>query len=393
MKSNFTYFMPTEIVFGPGKLKELAKLSLPGKKALIVIGSNNSMKRHGYLDRVIGYLKENNVESIVYDKILPNPIATHVAEGAKIAKENNCDFVIGLGGGSTIDSSKAIAIMARNPGDYWDYVSDGTGKGMEIKNRPLPIVAIPTTAGTGTESDPWAVITNTETNEKIGFGYRYTFPTLSIVDPELMLSIPPEFTAYQGMDAFFHAVEGYIAEVNQPASDVHALQSVSLITEYLPKAVADGNNIEARTAMAWASTSAGIVESLSSCVSHHSMEHAVSAYHPDIPHGAGLIMLSVSYFSFMASKAPDRFIDLARAMGEDIIGNTKEEQAQCFITALKKLIKNIGMEDLKLSNFNVKEDEIEKLSKNAMEAMSSLFKVDPYKLSLEEVKSIYRACF
>lgn len=393
MKSNFTYFMPTEIVFGPGKLKELAKLSLPGKKALIVIGSNNSMKRHGYLDRVIGYLKENNVESVVYDKILPNPIATHVAEGAKIAKENNCDFVIGLGGGSTIDSSKAIAIMARNPGDYWDYVSDGTGKGMEIKNRPLPIVAIPTTAGTGTESDPWAVITNTETNEKIGFGYRYTFPTLSIVDPELMLSIPPEFTAYQGMDAFFHAVEGYIAEVNQPASDVHALQSVSLITEYLPKAVADGNNIEARTAMAWASTSAGIVESLSSCVSHHSMEHAVSAYHPDIPHGAGLIMLSVSYFSFMASKAPDRFIDLARAMGEDIIGNTKEEQAQCFITALKKLIKNIGMEDLKLSNFNVKEDEIEKLSKNAMEAMSSLFKVDPYKLSLEEVKSIYRACF
>ncbi|TZE80290.1 iron-containing alcohol dehydrogenase [Calorimonas adulescens] len=393
MKSNFTYFMPTEIVFGPGKLKELTKLSLPGKKALIVIGSNNSMKRHGYLDRVIGYLKENNVESVVYDKILPNPIATHVAEGAKIAKENNCDFVIGLGGGSTIDSSKAIAIMARNPGDYWDYVSDGTGKGMEIKNRPLPIVAIPTTAGTGTESDPWAVITNTETNEKIGFGYRYTFPTLSIVDPELMLSIPPEFTAYQGMDAFFHAVEGYIAEVNQPASDVHALQSVSLITEYLPKAVADGNNIEARTAMAWASTSAGIVESLSSCVSHHSMEHAVSAYHPDIPHGAGLIMLSVSYFSFMASKAPDRFIDLARAMGEDIIGNTKEEQAQCFITALKKLIKNIGMEDLKLSNFNVKEDEIEKLSKNAMEAMSSLFKVDPYKLSLEEVKSIYRACF
>jgi Iron-containing alcohol dehydrogenase. len=335
MKSNFTYFMPTEIIFGPGTLEKLATVQLPGKKALLVIGSGNSMRKHGYLDRVTSYLKQNNVDYVVYDKILPNPIADHVAEGAKLAKENGCDFVIGLGGGSTIDSSKAIAVMAKNPGDYWDYVSGGSGKGMEVKNGALPIVAIPTTAGTGTESDPWAVVTKTETNEKIGFGCKYTYPTLSIVDPELMVSIPPKFTAYQGMDAFFHSVEGYLATVNQPGSDVLALQSISLITENLPKAVEDGNNIEARTALAWASTAAGIVESLSSCISHHSMEHALSAYHPDIPHGAGLIMLSVSYFSFMASKVPDRFVDIAKAMGEDINGATKEEQAMSFIKGLK----------------------------------------------------------
>ncbi|MBE0069636.1 iron-containing alcohol dehydrogenase [Thermoanaerobacterium thermosaccharolyticum] len=393
MKSNFTYFMPTEIVFGPGTLKKLASLQLPGKKALLVIGSGNSMRKHGYLDRVTNYLKQNGVDYVVYDKILPNPIADHVAEGAKLAKENECDFVIGLGGGSTIDSSKAIAVMAKNPGDYWDYVSGGSGKGMEVKNGALPIVAIPTTAGTGTESDPWAVVTKTETNEKIGFGCKYTYPTLSIVDPELMVSIPPKFTAYQGMDAFFHSVEGYLATVNQPGSDVLALQSISLITENLPKAVEDGNNIEARTALAWASTAAGIVESLSSCISHHSMEHALSAYHPDIPHGAGLIMLSVSYFSFMASKVPDRFVDIAKAMGEEINGATKEEQAISFIKGLKKLIKNIGMEDLSLSGFGVKEDEIEKLSRNAMDTMGGLFQVDPYKLSLEEVMSIYKNCF
>jgi alcohol dehydrogenase len=393
MKSNFTYFMPTEIVFGPGTLEKLASLQLPGKKALLVIGSGNSMRKHGYLDRVTNYLKQNGVDYVVYDKILPNPIADHVAEGAKLAKENECDFVIGLGGGSTIDSSKAIAVMAKNPGDYWDYVSGGSGKGMEVKNGALPIVAIPTTAGTGTESDPWAVVTKTETNEKIGFGCKYTYPTLSIVDPELMVSIPPKFTAYQGMDAFFHSVEGYLATVNQPGSDVLALQSISLITENLPKAVEDGNNIEARTALAWASTAAGIVESLSSCISHHSMEHALSAYHPDIPHGAGLIMLSVSYFSFMASKVPDRFVDIAKAMGEEINGATKEEQAISFIKGLKKLIKNIGMEDLSLSGFGVKEDEIEKLSRNAMDTMGGLFQVDPYKLSLEEVMSIYKNCF
>lgn len=393
MKKNFTYFMPTEIVFGPGRLADLAKLPLPGSKALIVIGSNNSMKRHGYLDRVIGYLKQNGVDSIVYDKILPNPIMEHVEEGSNIAKENGCDFVVGLGGGSTIDSSKAIALMAKNPGKYWDYVADGSGGGMEVKNGALPIVTIPTTAGTGTEADPWAVITNTKTNEKIGYGCKYTYPTLSIVDPELMLSIPPDFTAYQGMDAFFHAAEGYVANVNQPASDAHALQSVKLITEYLPKAVADGSDIDARTAMAWASTSAGIVESLSSCISHHSLEHAVSAYHPDVPHGAGLIMLSVSYFSYMASKAPDRFIDLAKAMGEEITGDTKEEQAQCFITALKKLIKNIKMDKIRLSDFGVTEDECETLAKNAMTAMSGLFKMDPYSLSLDEVINIYKGCF
>ncbi|AST57973.1 iron-containing alcohol dehydrogenase [Thermoanaerobacterium thermosaccharolyticum] len=393
MKSNFTYFMPTEIIFGPGTLEKLATVRLPGKKALLVIGSGNSMRKHGYLDRVVSYLKQNNVDYVVYDKILPNPIADHVAEGAKLAKENECDFVIGLGGGSTIDSSKAIAVMAKNPGDYWDYVSGGSGKGMEVKNGALPIVAIPTTAGTGTESDPWAVVTKTETNEKIGFGCKYTYPTLSIVDPELMVSIPPKFTAYQGMDAFFHSVEGYLATVNQPGSDVLALQSISLITENLPKAVDDGNNIEARTALAWASTAAGIVESLSSCISHHSMEHALSAYHPDIPHGAGLIMLSVSYFSFMASKVPDRFVDIAKAMGEEINGATKEEQAISFIKGLKKLIKNIGMEDLSLSGFGVKEDEIEKLSRNAMDTMGGLFQVDPYKLSLEEVMSIYKNCF
>lgn len=393
MKTNFTYFMPTEIIFGPGTLEKLASVKLPGKKALLVIGSGNSMRRHGYLDRVVNYLKQNGVDYVVYDKILPNPIAEHVAEGAKVAKDDGCDFVIGLGGGSTIDSSKAIAVMAKNPGDYWDYVSGGSGKGMEVKNGALPIVAIPTTAGTGTESDPWAVVTKTETNEKIGFGCKYTYPTLSIVDPELMVSIPPKFTAYQGMDAFFHSVEGYLATVNQPGSDVLALQSISLITENLPKAVADGNNMEARTALAWASTAAGIVESLSSCISHHSLEHALSAYHPEIPHGAGLIMLSVSYFSFMASKVPERFVDIAKAMGEEIVGNTAEEKAMCFINGLKKLIKNIGMEDLSLSSFGVTEDEATKLAKNAMDTMGGLFNVDPYKLPLDEVVSIYKNCF
>ena len=394
MKLKFNYYMPTRIIFGAGELNILSTTPyLPGKKALVVISSGNSMKKYGYLDRVREYLKENGVQTVLFDKILPNPIAEHVPEGAKIAKDNNCDFVIGLGGGSSIDSAKSIAIMAKNPGEYWDYINEGSGKGKEVEKGALPIVAIPTTAGTGTETDPWTVITKTETNEKIGFGGDYSLPFLALVDPELMLSIPPDFTAYQGMDAFFHSAEGYLSIKNQPASDMYALEAVSLITKYLPVAVREGKNLEARSAVAWASTESGIVESLSSCVSHHSMQHALSAFHPELPHGAGLIALSVAYFSFMAEKCPERFVDLAKAMGENIDLLPEKEKAFAFILSLKKLIKNIGMEDLKLSNFGIRKEEAEILAKNSMDTMGSLFKYsDPYKLSSEEVISIYKAC-
>ena len=393
MKQRFDYYMPTEIIFGPGRLKELAQLELPGKKALIVIGSGGSMKRHGYLDRVIEYLEDNGVEYVVYDKILPNPITEHVMEGAKAARENNCDFVVGLGGGSSIDSAKSIALMAKNPGDYWDYVVGGSGKGKPVEKGALPIVAITTTAGTGTEADPWTVITKSDTNEKIGFGSKYTFPTLSIVDPELMLTVPPKYTAYQGMDAFFHAAEGYLALAHQPASDCHALEAVKLITQYLPVAVREGENLQARCAVAWASTAAGIVESLSSCISLHSMEHALSAFHPELPHGAGLIALSIPYFTYISSKTAERFSDLARAMGQDCSGLSDEEGAEKFIDALKTLIKDIGMEDLKLSDYGVKKEEAAELARNAMDTMDGLFHQDPYKLSFEEVVHIYENCF
>jgi len=387
--------MPTRILFGPGRLKELATTPyLPGKRALIVTGAGQSMKKHGYLDRVIGYLKQNGVESVVFDKILPNPIVEHVMEGAAAAREHKCDFVIGLGGGSPMDSSKSIAVMATNPGHYWDYIHGGSGKGKNVPNQPLPIVTVTTTAGTGTEADPWTVITKSDTKEKIGFGFDGTFPVLSIVDPELMLTVPPDFTAYQGMDAFFHSVEGYLAKVHQPAGDAYALMAVRAIAQFLPGAVRDGKNLEARTEVAWANTAAGVVESLSSCISHHSMEHAASAFHPELPHGAGLTALSVSYFTFMAKKCPERFPALAEAMGESLDGlSTAHERAMAFIAALKKLIVGVGMADLRLSNFGVLKSDIPAMAQNAMDTMGGLFIVDPVQLSYEDVVAIYEGCF
>jgi alcohol dehydrogenase len=255
MNLSFSCYLPTRIIFGPGKLRELADTPhIPGKKALIVIGASGAMKTNGYLDRVAGYLRQNGVDSVVYGKIIPNPVSEHVEEGAAFARENGCDFVLGLGGGSTIDAAKSIAVMAKNTGQYWDYIPGGSGGGKTPLNGALPIVAVPTTAGTGTEADPWTVITKTDTKEKIGWGNDSTFPSLSIIDPELMLSVPPTMTAHTGMVAFFHAAEAYLSTMNNPVSDHLSLEAISLITDFLPIAVKDGGNLEARTYLAWAST-------------------------------------------------------------------------------------------------------------------------------------------
>ncbi|MDD3394437.1 MAG: iron-containing alcohol dehydrogenase, partial [Anaerotignum sp.] len=225
----FQYYIPTKVLFGSGQLNRLHKQKLPGKKALIVISSGTSVKKFGYLPRVQEQLDKAGVSYAVFDKILPNPIEAHVTEGAEFAKREGCEFVIGLGGGSIIDSAKAIAVMATNEGNIWDYIFGGTGGRKMPKNAPLPIIAITTTAGTGTEADPWAVITHQDRNEKIGFGYDATFPVLSIVDPELMLTVPEKLTAYQGFDALFHSTEGYLNKNTNPLNDMYALKAIALI--------------------------------------------------------------------------------------------------------------------------------------------------------------------
>lgn len=385
----FNHYMPSRIFFGAGALDQLGNVPLPGKKALIVISAGKSMRQNGYLDRLIALLKKNGAESVVFDKIQPNPIKSHVMEAAELARQSGCDFVIGLGGGSSIDSAKSIAMMAKNPGDYWDYIGGGSGQGKPVLNGALPIIAITTTAGTGTEADPWTVITKEETNEKIGYGNDHTFPLISVVDPDLMLSVPPHLTAYQGMDAFFHAAEGVIATCASPMSDLYALKSIETIARWLPVAVKDGANKEARAQMAFANMLSGFVESTSSCTSEHSLEHALSAYHPELPHGAGLTILSVAYFGFFLDKIPGHlFESMARAMGENVDALPANERPAAFITALKKLIAGSGLEGLKMSDYGIRREEIPTLAQNARETMGGLFELDRHKLSFEETKQI-----
>ena len=290
-----------------------------------------------------------------------------------------------------MDASKAIAAMATNSGDLWDYVTGGTGKGKALVNEPLPIIAITTTAGTGSEVDQYGVVSNEETNEKIGFGgYDSLFPRIAVVDPELMKSVPPKFTAYQGFDALFHSVECYISAPANLMSDMYALTAIENIGKYLVRAVKDGNDIEAREHVAFANTLSGVVMTISACTSEHSMEHAMSAYHHELPHGAGLIMISKAYFTHFIEKhaCDDRFVRMAQALGME---NAKEPMD--FITALVKLQEECGVSNLKMSDYGIQSNEFMTMAQNARATMGGLFLCDRVPLSDEECAAIFEKSY
>lgn len=269
---NFNFYNPTKIIFGSGKLDELAGQELPGKKALLLISCGKSTRVNGSLARVQAALDKAGVSYVLFDKIMENPVKEVVMEGAACARENGCDFILALGGGAVLDSSKAIAAMATNDGDLWDYVVGGTGKGKPLANKGLPIVTVPTSSGTGSEINCWGVISNLQTKEKIGFGAECLTPVLSVVDPELMRTVPPRYTAYQGFDALFHNTEVMMSKGVNVLSEAIALSAIENIAAYLPRAVADGNDLEAREHVAYGATVAGMTMQLTSTTAQHSME-------------------------------------------------------------------------------------------------------------------------
>ena len=283
-----------------------------------------------------------------------------------------------------------IAVMATNEGELWDYVPIGSGKGHPISVNPLPIVAITTTAGTGSETDNSGVITKEDTFEKAFVGDASLFPVFSIVDPELMASVPPTFTAYQGFDALFHSTEGYIARGANLMSDMYALTAIENLAKYLPRAVKDGKDMEARTHVAWGNTLSGVVMCLTLITSEHALEHALSAYHPALPHGAGLIMVSKAYYKYFIEHhaCDDRFIRMAQAMG--MPEATKPED---FLTALTRLQEACGVADLKMSDYGITPDEFETLMRNAREVMGVMFTSDRVQMTDEDIVNIYRESY
>ena len=388
---HFDFYNPTHLLFGSGKLGELGDQKLPGKKALLLISAGKSAKASGALEKTQAQLARAGVEYVVCANIRENPAKELVMEAAQVARDNGCDFIVALGGGAVLDSAVAVAAMATNPGDLWDYVSGGTGKGKPLVNKPLPQVTITLTAGTGSEINNWGVISNLETHEKIGFGGAPELvPVLAVVDPELMRTVPAKYTAYQGFDALFHNTEVMMSNGVNLLSETLALSAIANIAQYLPRAVKDGNDLEAREHLAYGSTIAGMTMQLTSTTAQHSMEHAMSAYHPNLPHGAGLIMISVEFARFFIERhaCDAQFIKMARVMGLP-----DADKPEDFLTALTQLQEACGVADLKMSDYGFARDEAMTLAVNARETMGGLFLANPCPLSDEACAGIFERAY
>jgi alcohol dehydrogenase len=381
----FQFYMPTKVLFGPGQLGHLHEEQLPGKKALIVTSNGQSVKKYGYLQQVEAELDKADIAHVLFDGVRPNPTNVNVMDGAKMLREHNCDFVAALGGGSVMDASKCIALMGTNEGDIWDYSFSAHGGKKMFAKPALPLVAITTAAGTGSEVDTFSVLSHDELQEKTGF--LSIFPTLSVVDADLMMSVPAHLTAYQGMDVFFHAAESMLNTKEHPMGEMFALKAIELVAKYLPIAYKDGSNKEARAYIALANSLAGYYMLITS---EHTMEHAMGSTHEDLIHGAGLIMLSHAYFDFFAERkaAEEPMVRMAKAMGIADAATGKD-----FVKALDDLILSVGCADLKMSDYGITEEEIKTYPQRIHEVLGGDITADPLKLSDEDYLEIFTASY
>jgi|Deesub1362B_J571_1020462.scaffolds.fasta_scaffold00444_6 alcohol dehydrogenase YqhD (iron-dependent ADH family) len=365
---NFIFQLPTKIIFGPGQVKEIGKEAKRiGKKALLVSGKS-SMRRLGILDKVIKLLKEQKVEVIVFDKIEPNPRHSTVDEGGKLARYEKCDMIIGLGGGSAMDAAKAIAIVAKEEGSIWEF-TPVEGLSLRKITQALPIILIPTIAATGSEADHITVITNPEKKEKVAIRSKHIFPKISIVDPELTVSVPPDITGDGGIDIICHVLETYLSskDLNTPLQDRFTEGIIKTVMENLPKAMLNGNDIQARTNLSWASTLAlsGFPNSgRPGFFVLHAIEHPLSA-HYDISHGRGLAALLPSYMKFMSHLNPKKLALFAK----NIFGlNSSKGEKELALQAFKKMeswMKHMRVY-YRLSQLGVEKSHLKKLASDAI---------------------------
>ena len=384
---NFQFFMPTKVLFGAGQLQNLHFEQMPGHKALVVTSNGQSTKKFGYLAATEKELELAGVEHVLFDEIRPNPTRKNVTDGAAKAKAEGCDFVVALGGGSVMDAAKCIVLMMVNDGDLWDYAFSARGGHKPFQNPSKPLIAITTNAGTGSEVDMFSVISNDELEEKTGVFDISMFPTISVVDSNLMMSVPPKFTAYQGMDAFFHAAESVINKNEHPMGEMFALKAIELIAKNLPVAYKNGDDKEARSNMALANSLAGYYML---CTSQHTMEHVMGSYHSNLAHGAGLIMISHEYFDFFAERnaAEEPMKKMARAMGVE-----NPQSGKDFVKALDQLLASIDCDDLKMSEEGITREEIKKWPARIREVLGGDITADPLPLSAEDYLGIYERSF
>lgn len=377
----YSFFMPTVNLMGAGCVKEVGNRAkiLGAKKALIVTDAD--LNRLGLADQIAGYLKEAGVKTVIFAGAIPNPTDINVHDGEKVYKENKCDMIVSLGGGSSHDCAKGIGLVVGNGGNIRDFA------GIDKSTKPMPpMIAVNTTSGTASEMTRFCIITNTDTKVKMAIVDWRVTPQVSINDPEIMAKMPRGLTAATGMDALTHAVEAYVSTIATPITDACALKAIELISKHLRSAVAYGDNMEARDAMTYAELLAGMAFNNASLGYVHAMAHQLGGFY-DLPHGVcnAILLPHVQRFNLIAN--PQRFVDIARAMGEVVDGLSVRDAAEKALTAIQTLSQDINI-PAGLANLNVQEKDFEVMAKNAMVDACSF--TNPVTAKLEDVVSIFR---
>ena len=370
----FNYYLPVNLIFGRGSVGKIGDIAAEyGKKALIVTG-RSSTKKSGLLDRVIGYLDRVGIESVVFDKVKQNPLTTTAMDAATVAKENKCDMVIGLGGGSIMDCAKVAAFLAANDGDINDYIFN------RLKSdNALPIILVPTTCGTGSEGNKFAVLTNPENGDKKSLRCDAIIAKASIIDSECMMTMPKGVLASVGFDALCHCIEAYISKLSQPLTDMMCEKGMMLLGEHLIPLFEGECDPEHWDAVSLASTLGGMVINTAGVTLAHGMEHPASGLR-DIVHGKGLAAITPVVMEASIEGCPEKFAVISRCLG----GKDENDCVDKIREFTEKLQLSVTLEEL-----GIKQEDIPWMAENCMKVSAAGISYHPVTFSKEEIEKLY----
>jgi alcohol dehydrogenase class IV len=386
MKS-FNYYQPTRLLFGAGRRAEIGvAVKEIADKVLFVVDPTLKKVAADKVETVLASLKAAGVAVVVFDDVVPNPTLDSIQKGAGVARSEGVKACVGMGGGSAIDTAKAIAVAATHPGTAWDY--------LYFKEKPtsatLPIIAIPTTSGTGTQTSKVSVFTNTAENCKSAMWNDNLLCRVAIIDPEMMLSVPPRVTASTGFDIFTHTFESYINTGASEAVDSIALDAIRRVIRSLPVAVSNGSNIAAREDLAWADTLAGQCLANVGTTLPHAAGQPISGHFPKVSHGESLAVIYPAFAEFTWRGAVAKFALVARLFNPALESASDEAAAAAFPGEIERFLKLIGLY-CRLDDFGITQKDLDPILKHAMEFPDS--QGNPVVPTEADMRAIYLASF
>ncbi|HCO39048.1 MAG: iron-containing alcohol dehydrogenase [Aquificota bacterium] len=382
---NFDLYLPVEVIFGVGSVNKVGEVGRRfGYRVLIATGKK-STKENGALDRVVESLNRNGAEEIIiFDQIEPNPTDKSVNLASEIVVKEKIDYIIGLGGGSSLDSAKAISIVSSNEGYAWDYVNYPEGPRLiPFLNRP--VICIPTTAGTGSEVNRYSVLSNPIRKEKMVISHSLNYPRVAIIDPSLTVSMDRRLTALTGIDALMHALESLTNRLSNFFAEDLAIRAIQIIRRWLPVAIEEPENLQARSYMSYAAMLAGIAIDRKRVALIHGMEHPVSAHYPHIAHAEGLSALGVAITDFNYKGNPEKYALFAELMGY-------KPEPHMAVKALEDFLEKVGLR-LSLKELGVEREKIERLTEDTYMLSRGLFPINPVEPTMEDIYKLYERAY